>query len=78
MSNNVWIELEKPKDEAHAVEICKKANNMLKRLGVTSGDFGWDSKRKQYTYGAAMGYTGLTDRGEWFNLDYLGRPLEEK
>lgn len=78
MSNNVWIELERPRNDEHAAEICGQANRMLKRLGVTSGDFGWDSTRKQYTYGMPMGYRGLTDRGEWFNLDYLGRPFEEK
>lgn len=79
MSNNVWIELEKPRDDAHAKEICEQANRMLQRMLGTApwGRFGWDGERKQYKFGGLMGYRGLTDRGEWFNLDYLGRPFEE-
>lgn len=75
--NRVWIELEQPVDDSHAMEVCAMANNMLQRLSsVPLADrFGWDSKRKQFTYGGPMGYRGLTDRGEWFDLEYLGRPF---
>lgn len=75
--NRIWIELERPKNDAHALELCEKANIVLKRLGVTYDSFGWDEKRKQYTFGTPMGYMGLTDRGTWLNLDYCGRALAE-
>lgn len=76
--NRVWIELEKPRDEDHAAEIVAQANNMLQRLRGPSElakVFGWNSRAKQFTYGDAMGYENLVDRGQWFNLEFLGRPL---
>ena len=72
--DRVWIELDKPIDDAHAEEICKKANRMLARMGSSGGrGFFWSPSRQQYGYGDGMGHIGLPDRGDWFNLDYLGR-----
>ena len=73
--NRVWIELEKPRDDAHAQEICKQANNMLRRLsdGPFEAKFIWAPEKKRYLYGSNMGYSVLTDNGEWFNLEYMGR-----
>lgn len=77
--HRVWIELEQPKDEDDAEQIVAKANRMLERLRGASElakVFGWDARRKQFTYGNDMGYENLVDRGQWFSLTYLGRPLE--
>jgi hypothetical protein len=77
--NRVWIELEKPRDAAHAEEICVLANRMIDRLceppeeGVERREFFWDEDDKRYCFGGQMGYMTLSDRGEWFNLDYFGR-----
>lgn len=78
----VWIELPKPADKEHAEQLCGLANNMLKRLekpheGPAERGFFWSEHEKRYCYGGAMGYTVLSDGGQWFNLEYLGRPLEE-
>lgn len=71
----IWIELDAPTNKAHAEEQCSLANVMLQRLGVTAGRFSWNDTRKHYCFGTAMGRAALTDRGEWFDLEYLGRPL---
>lgn len=78
--NSVWIELEKPRDNAHAKEICEKANRMLVRLQSVAdqeegrcGYFAWSESRSMFMYGTNMGMKYLTDRGEWFSLDYVGR-----
>lgn len=74
-NDRVWIELDVPRNEQHAKEICTKANNMLTRLGTTSGrQFFW--MEGQYCFGGDMGYVDLPDRGTWFNLDYVGREGE--
>jgi hypothetical protein len=77
--HRVWIELEQPKDDAEAEQIVTEANRMLGRLrrqGDRAKHFGWDAKRKQFTYGDEMGYENLVDRGQWFSLSHLGRPEE--
>ena len=76
--NRVWIELEAPKDDAHAEQICALANGMLARLRMGDakggdGVFSWDDERKMYEFGGPMGSEGLADSGKWFSLDYLGR-----
>lgn len=80
-SNSVWIELERPRDAAHAEQICGLANNMLTRLRGANDPsprvFSWNDTRKFYEFGNDMGTEGLTDRGKWFSLDYVGRPIEE-
>ena len=73
--NRVWIELEQPRDDEHAAEIVGQANNMLRGNSERVRVFGWDTKRKQFTYGDDMGYENLVDRGQWFSLAYLGRPI---
>lgn len=77
MADRIWIELEKPRDDAHAQEIVAKANRMLARLTEPDdrlSQFYWNEKRKLYEYGNAMGRATLTDFGDWFSLDYFGRP----
>lgn len=76
--NRVWIELEKPRDDAHGVEIANLANKMMDRLipaepGVERREFFWSAHERRYCLGGNMGYVVLIDWGEWFNLDYLGR-----
>jgi hypothetical protein len=36
IKNRVWIELDKPRDDAHAEEICKLATAMLHKLGISA------------------------------------------
>lgn len=82
--NRAWIELEKPRDDAHAAEIVEQANNMLRRLAPPKDNmpsfewacFGWDDRKKQFTWGSPMGVENLVDRGQWLSLTFLGRPLE--
>lgn len=80
MANRVWIELEKPRDDAHGEEIARLATNMLRRLDDADDKdnrrFWWNAHRQVYEYGNPMGFQGLPDRGNWFNLDYLGREGE--
>ena len=76
--NRVWIELEQPRDAAHAAEICTLINRTLLRMvpteeGVDVRQFSWDDKRKRYNLGTRMGDSELVDHGDWFNLDYIGR-----
>lgn len=77
MKNQVWIELEKPTSDDHAADIVTLANNMLQRLNGKEPQniFWWDGKDKCYCYGGEDGYVTLSDRGHWFNLDYLGRSI---
>lgn len=75
---HVWIELQRPASTEEATLRCHLANRMLTRLNggaEPSHLFGWDSRRKLYTYGNDMGYVTLIDRGTWLNLEYVGRPL---
>jgi hypothetical protein len=71
--NRIWIELERPKDAAHAELIAKLANNVLRKIGIATRAFFWDEKDQIWCFGNDMGYTTLGDNGEWFNLDYLGK-----
>ncbi len=71
--NKIWIELERPKDQAHAEQIAKLANNVLRKIGSVTREFFWDSRDCIWCIGGDMGYTTLSDNGEWFNLDYLGK-----
>ena len=75
--NRVWIELEKPRNAEHAKEICDLANNLLQRITPnTAKHFFYITEKRQYAYGDHWGYVDLTDRGEWLNLDFVGRPLD--
>jgi hypothetical protein len=71
--NKIWIELERPKDQAHAEQIAKLANNVLRKINSVTREFFWDSKDLIWCIGGDTGYTTLSDNGEWFNLDYLGK-----
>lgn len=71
--NKIWIELEQPENEAHGEAVAKLANNVLCKIGIVNREFFWDSKNCTWCIGNDMGYTALSDNGEWFNLDYLGK-----
>jgi uncharacterized protein CbrC (UPF0167 family) len=79
MKNRIWIELDTPNNDEHAEEQCRLANNMLQRLAekpeYMQRQFFWLKNSRRYAFGGLMGYNELTDRGEWFNLDYLGRDI---
>jgi hypothetical protein len=75
----IWIELEKPADAADAKIKCDLVNNMIKRLADPADmphllEFRWSEHDQLYRYGGVHGWTVLEDNGEWFNLEYLGRP----
>src|SRR3954465_5412761 len=72
----VWIELERPKDAAEGNRRAELATNMLRRLGVTHSRFWWSVHEGFYCYGDQMGYTVLSDNGQWLNLEFLGRAAE--
>jgi hypothetical protein len=70
----IWIELPIPNSIEEAEDICLKANRMMQRLGDTNGrEFRYWEKDHKYSWGGDMGFMFLSDRGNWFNLDYLGR-----
>lgn len=71
--NRIWIELDKPRDKAHADKQCELANAMLKKLGAKTSEFWWSERDHCYCYGDNMGYVTLSDRGHWLNLDFLAR-----
>lgn len=75
--NQIWIELERPRDAAHGEIISALANNLLARMGITHAKFWWSTHEARYCYGDKMGYTVLNDEGVWLNLDHLGRPLDQ-
>lgn len=76
--NQVWIELEQPKDEVQGKKICDAANRMLARLTKPEdienmSRFFWNESQKQFQIRNQIGCKCLPECGEWFNLDYLGR-----
>jgi hypothetical protein len=74
--NKIWIELERPRDEAHAQQIASLANNVLRKLNASNNgerEFFWDARDRIWCLGGDMGYMTLSDNGEWFNLDWLGK-----
>lgn len=81
--NRIWIELDKMKDPAHGRKQCELANAML--LKLAQPEDGAKAFRKfsvhetkrgpVYVYGDNAGFTENPDRGEWFNLDYLAKPV---
>lgn len=76
----IWIELPKVDTLAEAEAHCELANAMLRKLGVEYDVF-WATDQQRYCstfYNAnegagAGGYTELSDRGKWFNLDFLAK-----
>lgn len=82
--NRIWLELDKPKDFEHAKQQCELANKMLARLGISKHNKFWaqggffTGERHAhcpyaFTTSSAGTYKELSDNGEWFSLDYLGR-----
>lgn len=74
--DRIWIELERPKDEKHADQICAKANKVLEKLGVISR-FNWSPRKAMYMFGD-VSFTYLSDNGQWLNLDYISLSKEEQ
>lgn len=74
--NRVWIELEKPRDKVHADQISALANNLLQRITPgTDYKFFYSENKAMFCYGHIT-FEYLSDRGKWFNLDFVGRPLD--
>lgn len=74
----VWIELERSSDNDRNHRSAAMANAMLERLAIPdqlplTARFSWNESRKLYDYGGPMGVRSLTDDGEWFDLEHLGR-----
>jgi hypothetical protein len=67
-------------DLTHAGLIYERANNMLQRLMPgTPYKFWWSARHACYalTTSEAGTFIVLSDNGHWFDLDYIGRPIEE-
>lgn len=75
--SRVWIELEKPVDKEDADRITVLANRMLSRLAapdcIPMRRFFWSENEQRWCLGDVT-YKALADNGEWFNLDFFGRP----
>lgn len=82
-NNRVWIELEPPARE-HYAEVgddrAAKLTRLLARL-CAPGDqapvcrWNEDKRRYQLIYGP-MRIETLSEHGQWFDLDYLGREAD--
>jgi hypothetical protein len=76
----VWIEAPKFANMAESESWCKAANAMLRKLGVTYDAF-WACDEQRYCATllnvnlgpGGSGYQECSDRGHWFNLDYLSK-----
>lgn len=75
MKNRIWIELSKPKSDAHGLEQVRLANNMLRRMNEAPLEVWFEYSGGKYHFGNHMGTVELVDNGHWLNLDYLGREL---
>lgn len=74
--NRVWIELDKPRDKAHADAVCVLANNFLQRIMPgTELRFFYSERKSLYCFGQ-VSFSYLIDRGTWLNLDHVGRPID--
>lgn len=77
----VWIELDKPKDDFHAEDMAEKVTKMLARLGCKHTTIRWcrdeegvaNNLRGKFivTIDSGGSFLVMTDRGHWFNLDFL-------
>ena len=85
-NNRVLVELEapqvakgKPFDHELGAERARLATNLLRRMGVMGDAFEWNQRhlRYAYVYSGGGGYEILNDNSRWFNLDYLGRDLDQ-
>lgn len=79
----VWIELEKPESIEHGKQLAEMATRMLRRLGIAESSIRYGENHKgvacyRYQHDIAGTYSELADRGQWFNLEYLGREVEDK
>jgi hypothetical protein len=74
MNNRVWVEFERPRDKAHAKQICALANGLLARMyGVAHVKrFTWNGQRLEYGNEEA-GTTVLKNGGIWLDLDTVGQ-----
>ena len=83
MNNRIWIELDKGSDDlsdeallSFRSEQCRLANIMLKRLGFEDMEFFVSDKKPNHRYCLIIDSAGqfleLTDRGHWFDLDFIG------
>ena len=81
MTNRVWIELERPEDDAEGTLRAALASRMLKRLGSDYPEpVFWNERAQRYcvTIDGGGVYQECTDNGHWFSLDYFGREDSEQ
>lgn len=76
--HRVWIEIERPKDDAEGAARAKLLSAMLKRLGVDRGSYPlvWWNERKRcycFTQSSVGSFVEASDDGQWFNLEFFGR-----
>ena len=76
--NRVWIEIEWHKDESVRKERAACMTRMLQRLSPEfSGEITAGPYHYRYYSARPGGFVELVDRGEWFNLDWLGREVDD-
>jgi hypothetical protein len=83
--NRVWIQAELPENPVddryyrEADERAAQMTNLLRRLGMQKTRI--EFNRKYFKYSSVDTESGtfkiLEDHGDWFNLEYFGREIEE-
>jgi len=81
--SRVWIELERPFDEADGEAQAAKLSRWLKSIGVDYGRHEtvfWSKRHSRYcfTTDEAGGYVEAGDNGHWYLLDGLIKRAEER
>ena len=78
----IWIELDKADSFEEAQENCKLANKVLIKLGIRPDMFftvrptkeDWNGNYRKIYVWYHQGMTeDLSDRGKWFDLEYLAQ-----
>jgi len=71
--NKVWIEIELDQNKAVNHERAEKFTNLITKLGVTKKVWFDETKYSFFSGDEYNGFKELGDKGDWFNLDFLGR-----
>lgn len=77
--DSVWIEIKMLDTAEERDVLLLKFNKFIKRIGIY-GKFWYADKECKYcfTYAPSGCFKVLSDNGEWFNLNYLQDPDDER
>ncbi len=81
--SRVWIELERPVDDADGHAQAEKLDRWLKAVGVSfrhGSSVWWHEKNKRFCFvlDEAGGYVEANDNGHWYLLDGLIKLAEAR